>query len=56
MSHGAFEVGTENHLILYDGDTALVGFFMALIRKLQPLATALAMDLDVWSRELRERP
>jgi len=55
MSHGAFEVGrTKKDLTLYDADTALVGFFMALIRKLQPLATALAMDLDVWSRELRE--
>jgi hypothetical protein len=53
MSHGAFEAG-GGQLILYDKDTALVGFFMALIRKLQPLATALAMDLDVWSRELRE--
>ena len=36
-------------------DTALVGFFMALIRKLQPLATVLAMDLDVWSEPLRAR-
>jgi hypothetical protein len=53
--HGAFEVGrTKKDLVLYDEDTALVGFFMALIRKLQPLATALAMDLDVWSQELRE--
>lgn len=55
ISHGAFEVGrTKNDLLLYDKDTALVGFFMALIRKLQPLATALAMDLDIWSKELRE--
>ena len=57
MSHGAFEVDhteSERDLIFYDADTALVGFFMALIRKLQPLATALAMDLDIWSSELRE--
>lgn len=57
VSAGAFEVGTdEEGLIVYDRDTALVGFFMALIRKLQPLATALAMDLDIWSKELREAP
>lgn len=57
MAHGAFEVGrTKKDLIIYDQDTALVGFFMALTRKLQPLATALAMDLDVWSRELRKHP
>ncbi|MEJ2422816.1 MAG: hypothetical protein P8018_14130 [Acidobacteriota bacterium] len=54
VSAGAFEVRSkEESLLAYDRDTALVGFFMALIRKLQPLATALAMDLDVWSQELR---
>lgn len=55
ISHGAFETGTEegDELIVYDQNTALVGFFTALIRKLQPLATALAMDLNVWSEELR---
>lgn len=55
ISAGAFEVSDADELdvIIYDRDTALVGFFMALIRKLQPLATALAMDLDVWSEELR---
>lgn len=55
VSAGAFEVGAKaEELIIYDRDTALVGFFMALIRKLQPLATALAMDLNIWSKELRE--
>lgn len=55
ISHGAFEMPDDDaQPIIYDDDTALVGFFMALIRKLQPLATALAMDLDVWSQELRE--
>lgn len=56
LSHGAFEVGTppDDDIIVYDRSTALVGFFMALIRTLQPLATALAMDLDVWSKRLRD--
>jgi hypothetical protein len=55
ISAGAFEAtdGRAGDLLLYDADTALVGFFMALIRKLQPLATALSMDLDIWSRQLR---
>jgi hypothetical protein len=53
ITHGAFEV-SKNGVIIYDRNTALVGFFMALIRKLQPLATALAMDLDVWSATLRD--
>lgn len=55
LSHGAFEVGVApaDGVITYEKATALVGFFMALMRKLQPLATALAMDLDVWSEELR---
>lgn len=55
LSHGAFEVevAAVDDMIVYGQDTALVGFFMALMRKLQPLATALAMDLDVWSEELR---
>jgi len=57
VSDGAFETrGTgSDEMIVYDRDTALVGFFMAFMRKLQPLATALAMDLDVWSETLRER-
>lgn len=53
ISAGAFEANPDETL-LYAQDTALVGFFMALIRKLQPLATALAMDLDVWSAQLRK--
>ena len=55
LAHGAFEVtdGTGGQ-ITYGQGTALVGFFVALIRKLQPLATALAMDLDIWSRTLRQ--
>jgi hypothetical protein len=52
IAHGAFETSKDG-VIIYDRSTALVGFFMALIRKLQPLATALAMDLDVWSATLR---
>ncbi|MGH8543564.1 MAG: DUF6602 domain-containing protein [Gammaproteobacteria bacterium] len=56
ISAGAFELRSKDgrEMILYDRNTALVGFFMALIRKLQPLATALAMDLNIWSKELRE--
>lgn len=56
VSAGAFEVATNagEDLLVYDRDTALVGFFMALIRKLQPLATALAMDLNVWGEGLRD--
>jgi hypothetical protein len=42
-------------MILYDRDTALVGFFMGMMRELQRLGTALAMDLDVWSGPLREK-
>jgi hypothetical protein len=53
IAHGAFEASRDG-VIIYDRSTALVGFFMALIRKLQPLATALAMDLDVWSATLRD--
>lgn len=55
ISHGAFEVGdaAQHALVTYEKDTALVGFFIALIRKLQPLATALAMDLDIWGAPLR---
>lgn len=55
VSRGAFEFDHEaDELTVYDADTALVGFFTALMRKLQPLATALAMDLDVWTRDLRK--
>jgi len=55
LSAGAFEVvSSPGDLIIYDQSTALVGFFMALIRKLQPLGTALAMDLDIWSERLRD--
>ena len=55
VSAGAFEVPTDgSDLKLYDGETALVGFFMALMRELQRLGTALAMDLDVWSKGLRQ--
>jgi hypothetical protein len=45
-----------SNLVVYEQKTALVGFFIALMRKLQPLGTALAMDLVVWSKELREDP
>ena len=54
LAAGAFECNGGNYPLVYDHRTALVGFFMALIRKLQPLATALSMDLDVWSEELRD--
>lgn len=53
---GAFERPTDGDgLILYDRDTALVGFFMGVMRELQRLGTALAMDLDVWGKPLRGR-
>jgi len=39
-------------LTIYEKDTALVGFFMSLMRQLQPLATALSMDLRVWGASL----
>ena len=56
ISAGAFEVvsGPRREVIVYDESTALVGFFMAMIRQLQPLATALSMDLEVWSKPLRD--
>ena len=54
ISGGAFELGAKGgDLVTYRSDTALVGFFVALISKLQPLATALAMDLEVWGKPLR---
>ncbi len=54
LQAGAFELPTDGgEMVVYDQDTALVGFFTALMRELQRLGTALAMDLDIWSEELR---
>lgn len=55
IQNGAFErPAGGSDLIVYTQETALVGFSMGLMRKLQTLGTALAMDLEVWSRGLRE--
>lgn len=55
IESGAFEhPPSGGDLIVYAQETALVGFFMGLMRKLQTLGTALAMNLDVWSKDLRE--
>jgi hypothetical protein len=55
VSHGAFESQqADPSPIVYEGATALVGFFMAFVRRLQPLGTALAMNLNVWGESLRE--
>ncbi len=56
VAAGAFSNPKGGERTIYDKDTALVGFFTALIRSLQPLATALAMDLEKWTEELRADP
>ena len=53
VAAGAFSSPRGGERTIYDKDTALVGFFTALIRSLQPLATALAMDLEKWTEGLR---
>lgn len=47
LASGAFDV-RDGVTRRYPAEFALVGFFLALFRKLQRLGTALAMDLDVW--------
>lgn len=51
VSAGGFELSPDEPAAMvrtYPRESALVGFFIGLIRQLQPLATALVMDLDVW--------
>ena len=51
----AFSSSRVGEPTIYDKDTALVGLFTALIRRLQPLATALAMDLREVDRRASDR-
>lgn len=55
VSSGAFSNPKGGERTIYDKDTALVGFFTALVHSLQRLGTALAMNLEEWTAGLRTK-
>lgn len=59
VQDGAFALsagaGARPSPVVYDRKMALAGFLIALTAKLQRLGTALAMDLEVWGKQLQDR-
>ena len=58
LSHGGWQIRYEDSAANAEvtiGEHALVGFYLGLLRRLQEVGTAPAMDFDVWSEFLRHR-